>query len=155
MTEHVLPEESPAPKAKRGRRAVSKKKTDETSPPAALSAPESTGDEGARAEEMQAAKPKSRRSRRGGRKRAKNPSSPDQHAVVDEGGASLAPSSTQRGAEETAPKAEEDPDRPAQRPKSAGAKQKMFISIVPGEQAEVVLTEQGGVCEYYLEMFHH
>jgi ribonuclease E len=31
---------------------------------------------------------------------------------------------------------------------------KMFISVVPGEQAEVVLTEQGSVCEYYLEMFH-
>jgi len=33
-------------------------------------------------------------------------------------------------------------------------KQKMFISVVPEEQVEVVLTEQGGVCEYYLEMFH-
>ncbi len=31
---------------------------------------------------------------------------------------------------------------------------KMFISVVPGEQVEVALLEEGGIHEYYLEMLH-
>jgi len=39
---------------------------------------------------------------------------------------------------------------------SAGQKgrQKMFIGVLPGELVEVVLTEEGGVQEYYVEMLH-
>ncbi len=33
-------------------------------------------------------------------------------------------------------------------------RRKMFISVVPGEQVEVVLSEEGAVHEYYLEMSH-
>ncbi|MDK2955670.1 MAG: ribonuclease [Desulfovibrionales bacterium] len=33
-------------------------------------------------------------------------------------------------------------------------KQKMFISVLPGEQVEVVLTEEGVVQDYYVEMHH-
>ena len=34
------------------------------------------------------------------------------------------------------------------------ARQKMFISVLPGEQVEVVLAEEGRVLEYYVEMLH-
>jgi len=37
---------------------------------------------------------------------------------------------------------------------STKKKRKMFISVLPGEQAEVVLTEDGKVQEYYVEMVH-
>ncbi|MGE4505250.1 MAG: ribonuclease E/G [Desulfovibrionaceae bacterium] len=33
-------------------------------------------------------------------------------------------------------------------------RQKMYTSVLPGEQAEVVLEEDGKVVEYYVEMFH-
>ncbi len=33
-------------------------------------------------------------------------------------------------------------------------KQKMFISVLPGEQVEVVLAEEGRILEYYVEMLH-
>ncbi len=33
-------------------------------------------------------------------------------------------------------------------------RQKMFISVLPGEQIEVILTEDGKVQEYYVEMLH-
>ena len=33
-------------------------------------------------------------------------------------------------------------------------KQKMFISVLPGEQVEVVVAEEGNVLEYYVEMLH-
>lgn len=33
-------------------------------------------------------------------------------------------------------------------------RQKMFISVLPGEQVEVVLAEEGHVNEYYVEMLH-
>ncbi len=32
---------------------------------------------------------------------------------------------------------------------------KMLISVLPGEEVEVVLTEDNRVCEYYVEMMHH
>jgi len=155
MTEHALSEEAPAPKPGRARRAAPKKKTEDR--PAASPAPESTNAENAPVEETQA-KPKSRRSRRGGRRRAKSAPPPVAHTGEAEDAAPLAEEAdaarTRGSAGDAASHAEEDADRPAPRQKAAAAKQKMFISIVPGEQAEVVLTEQGGVCEYYLEMFH-
>ncbi len=33
-------------------------------------------------------------------------------------------------------------------------RQKMFISVLPGEQVEVVIAEEGKVNEYYVEMVH-
>ncbi|WP_421904134.1 Rne/Rng family ribonuclease [Maridesulfovibrio sp.] len=33
-------------------------------------------------------------------------------------------------------------------------KEKMFISVLPGEQVEVALTQEGQVIEYYVEMLH-
>lgn len=35
-----------------------------------------------------------------------------------------------------------------------GARRKMFVSVLPEEQVEVVLTEEGQVREYYVEMLH-
>ena len=33
-------------------------------------------------------------------------------------------------------------------------KQKMFISVLPGEQVEVAVAEDGQLLEYYVEMVH-
>ncbi|MDY7002088.1 MAG: ribonuclease, partial [Thermodesulfobacteriota bacterium] len=33
-------------------------------------------------------------------------------------------------------------------------KRKMFISVLPGEQVEMVLAEDGVIQEYYVEMLH-
>ncbi|MDL2317408.1 Rne/Rng family ribonuclease, partial [Desulfovibrio sp. OttesenSCG-928-A18] len=35
-----------------------------------------------------------------------------------------------------------------------GVRRKMFVSVLPGEQVEVVITEEGQVQEYYVEMLH-
>lgn len=40
------------------------------------------------------------------------------------------------------------------RAKVAGASRKMFISVLPGEQVEVALAQDGVLLEYYLEMLH-
>lgn len=37
---------------------------------------------------------------------------------------------------------------------SAGTRRRMFISVLPGEQVEVALTEDGQLLEYYLDMLH-
>ncbi len=37
---------------------------------------------------------------------------------------------------------------------STPKRQKMFISVLPGEQIEVVISEEGKVMEYYVEMVH-
>jgi ribonuclease E len=164
MTEHALSEEMPAPKTRRTRRAATKKKTDDPRPPAAPSAPEPISADSAHTDEAQAPKAKSRRSRRGGRGRSKRAASADQ------GAGGLAPTRPEGDTGGAAPHPEEDAGQPAPQPDAVApkarkesakekdspkaAKQKMFISIVSGEQVEVVLTEQGGVCEYYLEMFH-
>ena len=39
-------------------------------------------------------------------------------------------------------------------PEKARQKRKMFVSVLPGEQVEVVLTAEGQVQEYYVEMLH-
>lgn len=44
---------------------------------------------------------------------------------------------------------EENADEPQKR-----AKRKMFVSVLPGEQVEVVIAEDGMVQEYYVEMLH-
>ena len=38
--------------------------------------------------------------------------------------------------------------------KAAAGRKRMFISVVPGEQVEVALSEEGLVLEYYLDMLH-
>ncbi|MCG4878246.1 hypothetical protein L0N00_17595, partial [Eggerthella lenta] len=40
---------------------------------------------------------------------------------------------------------------PAEAPKG---KRRMFISVLPGEQVEVALAEDGQLLEYYLDMLH-
>jgi ribonuclease E len=40
------------------------------------------------------------------------------------------------------------------KPSSAAGKRRMFVSILPGEQVEVALAEDGIVQEYYLDMLH-
>ena len=37
---------------------------------------------------------------------------------------------------------------------SSSARRRMFISVLPGEQVEVALTEEGQLLEYYLDMLH-
>ncbi|WP_297217848.1 Rne/Rng family ribonuclease [uncultured Desulfovibrio sp.] len=37
---------------------------------------------------------------------------------------------------------------------AASGRQRMFISVLPGEQVEVALTEEGVLLEYYLDMLH-
>lgn len=39
--------------------------------------------------------------------------------------------------------------------KNAATKRRMFISVIPGEQVEVGLAEDGVLLEYYLDMLHH
>ncbi len=95
---------------------------------------------------------KSRRSRRGGRGRKKSPAASAETAPASEIPAADE-SENEDEVEETKPaKASSKSAKSAQAAKAG--KRRMFISVVPEEQVEVVLTEQGGVSEYYLEMFH-
>jgi len=48
---------------------------------------------------------------------------------------------------------EDDEDEAASR-QDKKKRQKMFISVLPGEQMEVVVAEEGKVLEYYVEMHH-
>lgn len=48
---------------------------------------------------------------------------------------------------------EEDDEEEARGSEKIG-RRKMFISVVPGEQVEVALVEEGAIHEYYLEMLH-
>jgi ribonuclease E len=115
---------------------------------------------------------KRRRSRRGGRGRRKNnraasavngeEAGPGEtpaaaigaDAVTADVPFSEAPADAQAGAETDA---EYAPDV-ADAPQTAGAKgkvrRKMLVSVLPGEQVEVVITEEGQVQEYYVEMLH-
>ncbi|MDL2267022.1 Rne/Rng family ribonuclease [Desulfovibrio sp. OttesenSCG-928-G15] len=51
---------------------------------------------------------------------------------------------------------EDDASRPEPQAGKAGktARRKMFVSVLPEEQIEVVITEEGQVQEYYVEMLH-
>ena len=113
---------------------------------------------------------KSRRGRRGGRGRnrknrqsgeaAETPSLSDIFTGED---GEEPPSSTAEAAED-APE-DEDGAEPVKkggvraaavkaRAASATGRQRMFISILPGEQVEVALAEEGVLLEYYLDMLH-
>ncbi|MDR2801494.1 MAG: Rne/Rng family ribonuclease [Desulfovibrio sp.] len=113
---------------------------------------------------------KRKRSRRGGRNRKKNLRPTFENV---EEGAAREPASPDADSEETAPEpaaaaktdetgddlevpetstaATVDPERGEDK-KRAG--RKMYVSVLPGEQVEVVITEYGQVQEYYVEMLH-
>lgn len=60
------------------------------------------------------------------------------------------PARSARSAKSAKPGPEEDEDKADRKKK----RQKMFISVLPGEQMEVVVAEEGKVLEYYVEMHH-
>lgn len=152
---------------------------DEAAP--ALLAPETAPDmdgeteaepESADAEAAGAVPRKGRRGRRGGRGRGKSrlqktPDAADEALHdADEVEITVPASETHRPlAEEDAPEpetavpadAKTGKNRSAKSAKAESAKtgrRKMFISVVPGEQVEVALVEEGAIHEYYLEMLH-
>jgi ribonuclease E len=108
---------------------------------------------------------KRRRSRRGGRGRRKNSrAGNDTEAAAVE--TELAPDDTRPAdaplpevpdGTRAGPETEDSPDD-EDAPRTAGAKskarRKMYVSVLPGEQVEVVITEEGQVQEYYVEMLH-
>jgi ribonuclease E len=51
------------------------------------------------------------------------------------------------------PRAREEGEAPTALPGGKG-RRKMFVSVLPGEQVEVIIAEEGQVCEYYVEMIH-
>ncbi|MDR2604552.1 MAG: Rne/Rng family ribonuclease [Desulfovibrio sp.] len=136
---------------------------DEDNPDGAETTAETTG-EGGR---------KRRRSRRGGRGRRKNNRAAGAGNGTEAGSAEAAqneeaavpatapspeaPTEAQAGTKTDAEQAEQPYDD-TDAPQTAGAKgkahRKMFVSVLPGEQVEVVITEDGQVQEYYVEMLH-
>ena len=50
--------------------------------------------------------------------------------------------------------ASQESGRHKSKSESANARRRMFISVLPGEQVEVALTEDGQLLEYYLDMLH-
>jgi len=111
---------------------------------AASFSPESANTENSHVEET--AKP--RRSRRGGKGRSRSSQSPIQQTQG-------VTNADMHSVEKDAAVSKSRKENAKEKDSSKVPKRKMFISVVPGEQVEVVLTEQGGVSEYYLEMFHH
>ena len=119
---------------------------------------------------------KGRRGRRGGRGRGKSrPQKATEAAAdgmhdIDEAEITVPASETHRPlTEENAPETETAVPTDAKTGKNRSAKnikaepakesakagrRKMFISVVPGEQVEVALVEEGAIHEYYLEMLH-
>ncbi|MDR1125983.1 MAG: Rne/Rng family ribonuclease [Deltaproteobacteria bacterium] len=57
-------------------------------------------------------------------------------------------------AEDRKGKASSKEGKGGKEPEKARQKRKMFVSVLPGEQVEVVLTAEGQVQEYYVEMLH-
>jgi ribonuclease E len=112
-----------------------------------------------------------RRSRRGGRGRRKN----TRAGSANNGSDTDTPEATlPLDAPDTSPVATTGPDAPAdairagdpgedgesaeEEERASGsrgkARRKMYVSVLPGEQVEVVITEEGLVQEYYVEMLH-
>ncbi|GAB1254257.1 Rne/Rng family ribonuclease [Desulfovibrio falkowii] len=71
---------------------------------------------------------------------------PDEAAAKESPGAAPAASSKKTAPTETG--------KHKSKPESANARRRMFISVLPGEQVEVALTEDGQLLEYYLDMLH-
>ncbi|MEG2172717.1 MAG: Rne/Rng family ribonuclease [Desulfovibrionaceae bacterium] len=121
---------------------------------------------------------KSRRGRRGGRGRSKNRLREVQNTEEDarehtagedaETGSlraedsplasparhKAAPHSSKRPSKPVPVEAEAPEDADEARDSEKVGRRKMFISVVPGEQVEVALVEEGAIHEYYLEMLH-
>ena len=135
----------------------------------AAQAPEAEAGEGPRR--------KGRRGRRGGRGRGHRNRAQEGHdeaAEAQEAAAETAPGGAGApGADDTAPENGEGPDEagtaepgtpdgaPAKkggakkgREKANAGNKRMFISVLPGEQVEVALAENGVLLEYYLDMLH-
>lgn len=142
--------------------------------PAAATGPEATGESTEAAApdavetEEEGVRRKSRRGRRGGRGRnrknrqgsetAETPSLSEIFAGGDDTDASSALESAEPATgEENAEPARKGSVRAAAvkaRAASSTGRQRMFISILPGEQVEVALAEEGVLLEYYLDMLH-
>lgn len=120
---------------------------------------------------------KSRRGRRGGRGRSKNRARETANAAdsssenADTENPELStesseetPAPAQQSRQRNTPKAQarppkavpqtDDDDVEEVRGSDKVGHRKMFISVVPGEQVEVALVEEGAIHEYYLEMLH-
>lgn len=111
---------------------------------------------------------KSRRGRRGGRGRVRKnrqasteagPStSAEEPTIESEGELSDFSEYTDRSdaipEENTESKSEKNIGKSRIKTKVSQANKKMFISVLPGEQVEVALTEEGVLLEYYLDMLH-
>lgn len=113
-------------------------------------------DDGSSAADAGAEPRKSRRGRRGGRGRGRKKAPAEALRQPDDDGDDVA------GGEEDAPEAvavpskEKQPAKDVKKEESLAktGRRKMFISVVPGEQVEVALVEEGAIHEYYLEMSH-
>lgn len=104
-----------------------------------------------------------RRGKRGGKRKAHKNEISEASAAVDPLATALALRQipalppAQENAENELPQkpnrktSRKDEDHPAQK----AAKKRMFISVIPGEQVEVGLAEDGQLLEYYLDMLHH
>lgn len=71
---------------------------------------------------------------------------PDEAVAKESPGAAPAASSKKTAPTETG--------KHKSKSESANARRRMFISVLPGEQVEVALTEDGQLLEYYLDMLH-
>ncbi|WP_241159441.1 MULTISPECIES: Rne/Rng family ribonuclease [unclassified Desulfovibrio] len=129
--------------------------------------------ESAGAEAGEPARRKSRRGRRGGRGRGQKNRAPEGQndaAKAQEPGAEAAPEAQEEGAPAGPAEGQEGAEaadaesRDSGTAKKSGAKKprekatpankRMFISVLPGEQVEVALAENGVLLEYYLDMLH-
>ena len=117
---------------------------------------EADADTDAEADAAQGEARKSRRGRRGGRGRGRKKNAaetitdaPQSSAAEEDEEIELpAPQEVKAAPDvrKSTGKAEDTPVKSSRR--------KMFISVVPGEQVEVALVEEGAIHEYYLEMSH-
>lgn len=170
-------EPAPAPHSRSPRRGTA------AVPAASVEAPgadaEAVADSGAATdpETGETARRKNRRGRRGGRGRGHKNRAPEGQNVIEglqeaAGGEASAPDEEEEeraraesGAAVDAPEAAAEAEsRDSGAGKKSGAKRgreksgagsrRMFISVLPGEQVEVALAENGVLLEYYLDMLH-
>ena len=115
--------------------------------PAVASPEESAAADASETAEGDAAAPaKRRRSRRSGRGRRRRNKKASAAAALQE------------AEDESAEEGEEEQDakkgRKSAKAAASGVDRKMLVSVLPGDMVEVVLTEDGSVREYYVEMTH-
>lgn len=103
---------------------------------------------------------KSRRGRRGGRGRnrknreAQAESAEPADKDTEESAETAAPARPRRRGEDSEAPKKGSVRAAAVKAKVAAGKRRMFISVLPGEQVEVAIAEEGRLQEYYLDMFH-